>query len=248
MSLAVALSGDGADERTAKSSREQVRRDQPEEEEKGQTEACAPSEHPGKIWIHAGFDRKSVLVDSVSKGLADAERPPSCSRGLWRTDSCSENPRVHDSWCSNVPLPGKIEGMVAKQVAFNETAGAVVGHRADTPAYDMIAGYAVLPELKGKVRWSRPFNDGDPAGPKSGFNDHGVRSDVVAVANMRVVAVSASSVAAFDGTTGKTLWRIERTVQRGVIAHGDRVYVRSPRGLTVRTAADGTVIGKIGTP
>jgi hypothetical protein len=214
-------------------------------------EVCVPREHPGSVWLFTVFgDRHQVMVDLAAKNAAAQERPASCPRahGLYRTDQCADEPRDVKRWCTNIPLPGRIEGFNANWVAFDAEHGGVLGHHAGGAPYDMVAAYEVLPGFKGRVLWSRPFNDGDPAGPLS-RNSQGfarVREKSLSIGGGRLLAVSASSVAAFDFETGKTLWRHPRDKADGVIARPDRVYVLSGNGVTVRAADTGKELARIG--
>ena len=214
-------------------------------------EVCAPPEHPDAVWLYSPFgERKNVLVDLAKKTAEIVDRPRSCpqAHGLYRTDDCAGNARDATRTCRHIPLPGRISGMNANWVGFNDKHGVVLGHNASGTPYDKIAAYEVLPDFKGRVLWSRAFNDGDPAQPLSkniqGFAR--VRERSISIGGGRVVAVSAASVAAFDLQTGKTLWRNPRTKEDGVIARPDRVYALFGNGVTVLDAKNGKELGRIG--
>ncbi len=207
-------------------------------------DACVPTAPPNQAWLsELGIDKREMLVDLTTGKMTPAGRPKTCTAPPRHASYCFASGSMRRRKCSSIPVPTRLNGMEPSALNFDTKHGAVLGYE-DSSRNDMIAGYEVLPNLGGRILWTRAFNEPDATDAVSRNFRHfaSLKPHAVSVADGRIYAISASSLAAFDARTGKTLWRHKHENLEGVVANGERLFVADKKKLHLRKVSDGSLL------
>ncbi|MEZ4300961.1 MAG: PQQ-binding-like beta-propeller repeat protein, partial [Polyangiaceae bacterium] len=210
------------------------------------TEACAPAEHPGKLWVDTPVGSVFYRLDT---GLFEpAPRPRSCPATT--LSSCRAGFTARDP-CGPAPSDAqtaalKERDVVPRIVIPEPRATLVIGDRSiySKRGAGGAVALAFQPDAAG-VLWERPL--GEP--PR-----YVRQSSPATVANGVLYTVgwlSVHHILALDIATGKMKWQFPipgdwRVEPEAILARSRRVYVHSAAATFVLDATTGELLSRLG--
>ncbi len=203
----------------------------------------ADAEH---VWL-AQIDKRTVLVDLTSGGVADAPRPKACDRGFVQTRNLAG---VSDTYALGASFEWDEPHFTADSIPFEaKSMFVVLGKKTPGTPTPMVAG---VDKKDRAVRWQVPLAAVDAATVRDGS----AKKSRAAVCGDRFIGSYGVGdkgwhMTALDATSGARQWDVVIAPRSGsssvgtVVCSPARVYVVRKRGVDVLDASTGKALGTV---